>query len=412
MLEALLAAQGARRHARGAARARVGRAARPALQHRPHDGDDAAPQARRPAADRDGPRERLPRVIPALRVRLTALYGGIFVVFVGAAAGRLVLADGAATSTARSTPARPTPRSRSSACSTCSRWPARRSSRPRSAGRSPGASCASMPSAFDARERFVANATHELRSPLTVIRTEADVTLADPDADVGELRAMGDERARRRRRDGRAARRPDGARAQPAARCPAASRSTSPRSPARRPRARARRRRARAARARARRACSGERRLLERLAGEPDRERRPLQRARRLRRRAHARAADGRAVLDVVNSGPPSTRRVAARLIEPFERGGRTATAAAPGSGSRSCARSPRRTAAASRSTPRARGRARGATWCCRGRKPRLRGNACAAAGVLLPRDTVPWSSGTGSSQAPPQPSSKNEERV
>ena len=76
VLEVLLAAQGARRHARGARRARVGRAARPALQHGAHDGDDAAPQARRPAADRDGPRQRLPRVTPALRVRLTALYGG------------------------------------------------------------------------------------------------------------------------------------------------------------------------------------------------------------------------------------------------------------------------------------------------------------------------------------------------
>ena len=48
-----------------------------------------------------------------------------------------------------------------------------------------------MEDAFDARERFVANASHELRSPLTVIRTEADVTLSDPDATVDELRAMG-----------------------------------------------------------------------------------------------------------------------------------------------------------------------------------------------------------------------------
>ena len=69
------------RHARGAARARVGREPRPAVEHGPDDGDDAAAQARRPPADRDGPRERLPRVSPALRVRLTALYGGIFVVF-------------------------------------------------------------------------------------------------------------------------------------------------------------------------------------------------------------------------------------------------------------------------------------------------------------------------------------------
>ena len=38
---------GRRRHARDAARARLGREPRPALQHRPHDGHDAAPQARR-----------------------------------------------------------------------------------------------------------------------------------------------------------------------------------------------------------------------------------------------------------------------------------------------------------------------------------------------------------------------------
>ena len=46
--------------------------------------------------------------------------------------------------------------------------------------------------AFEAQRRFVANASHELRSPLTVIRTEADVALADPDAGPDELRAMGE----------------------------------------------------------------------------------------------------------------------------------------------------------------------------------------------------------------------------
>jgi signal transduction histidine kinase len=46
--------------------------------------------------------------------------------------------------------------------------------------------------AFEAQRRFVANASHELRSPLTVIRTEADVALADPDAGPEELRAMGE----------------------------------------------------------------------------------------------------------------------------------------------------------------------------------------------------------------------------
>jgi signal transduction histidine kinase len=45
--------------------------------------------------------------------------------------------------------------------------------------------------AVDAERRFVANASHELRSPLTVIRTEAEVTLSDPSATVADLRAMG-----------------------------------------------------------------------------------------------------------------------------------------------------------------------------------------------------------------------------
>ncbi len=44
--------------------------------------------------------------------------------------------------------------------------------------------------AFDAERRFVANASHELRTPLAVIRTEIDVTLADPNASVQDLRRM------------------------------------------------------------------------------------------------------------------------------------------------------------------------------------------------------------------------------
>jgi signal transduction histidine kinase len=43
---------------------------------------------------------------------------------------------------------------------------------------------------FDAQRRFVANASHELRSPLTVIRSEAEVALANPDPDLDEMRAM------------------------------------------------------------------------------------------------------------------------------------------------------------------------------------------------------------------------------
>ena len=47
-----------------------------------------------------------------------------------------------------------------------------------------------LQAAFQAQRRFVANASHELRTPLAVVRTEVDVTLADPAADTAELRRM------------------------------------------------------------------------------------------------------------------------------------------------------------------------------------------------------------------------------
>jgi signal transduction histidine kinase len=43
---------------------------------------------------------------------------------------------------------------------------------------------------FESQKRFVANASHELRTPLAVMRTEVDVTLADPEADTAEFRRM------------------------------------------------------------------------------------------------------------------------------------------------------------------------------------------------------------------------------
>ncbi len=49
-----------------------------------------------------------------------------------------------------------------------------------------------LQAAFQAQRRFVANASHELRTPLAVLRTEVDVTLADPAADEVELRRMAD----------------------------------------------------------------------------------------------------------------------------------------------------------------------------------------------------------------------------
>ena len=47
-----------------------------------------------------------------------------------------------------------------------------------------------LEASFESQQRFVANASHELRSPLTVIRTEAEVALANPEPDLGELRGM------------------------------------------------------------------------------------------------------------------------------------------------------------------------------------------------------------------------------
>jgi signal transduction histidine kinase len=51
---------------------------------------------------------------------------------------------------------------------------------------------ARLQASFEAERRFVANASHELRTPLAVIHTEIDVTLADPDASVADLRRMGE----------------------------------------------------------------------------------------------------------------------------------------------------------------------------------------------------------------------------
>jgi signal transduction histidine kinase len=42
--------------------------------------------------------------------------------------------------------------------------------------------------AFSSQRRFVADASHELRNPLAVIRTNLDVALADPNANTAELR--------------------------------------------------------------------------------------------------------------------------------------------------------------------------------------------------------------------------------
>jgi signal transduction histidine kinase len=49
-----------------------------------------------------------------------------------------------------------------------------------------------LDAAFASQRHFVANASHELRTPLAIMRTEVDVSLADPDATVDDLWRMGD----------------------------------------------------------------------------------------------------------------------------------------------------------------------------------------------------------------------------
>ena len=151
---------------------------------------------------------------PGLRVRLTALYGGVFAVFVailmavsyalmrGHLDRTLPPADAAAALSQLGTQYA-IALAGATLVATALGWAL--------AGRE----LASPSRPFEARERFAANASHELRSPLTVIRTEVDVALADPDAGVEELRAMGDD-VLERPTDGRAARRPDAARPRPA----------------------------------------------------------------------------------------------------------------------------------------------------------------------------------------------------
>ena len=183
-----------------------------------------------------------------------------------------------------------------------------------------GRELASMSAAFEAQSRFVANASHELRSPLTVIRTEAEVALADPDARVGELRAMGrevlgaaDEMEALMEglmvlaQSGRPRLEPEPL---DLARVAAAAAAAVPRAgigvrldlaPAR---------------------VRGERRMLERLAANL------IENGVRYNApgghvAVRTRTEDGRAVLRGVNSGPVVEPTTAGRLLEPFERGGR-----------------------------------------------------------------------------------------
>jgi signal transduction histidine kinase len=259
-------------------------------------------------------------VIPALRVRLTAIYGGVLFVFVALLLGvsywlmsghlhRTLPDAGADLALAQLGEQYLLALAGVTIVAVALGWAL--------AGRELRA----MQSSFDARERFVANASHELRSPLTVIRTEADVTLSDPQASVAELRAMGETVV--------------GAADELDALLDGLmvlARSDHGMSAALEPLDLA----AVAGAAARRVGCTdvrvrldlepagvrGERRLLERLATNL------IENGVKynapggfVRVRTHA-SADG-AVLDVENSGPLVDPRIAARLTEPFERGGR-----------------------------------------------------------------------------------------
>ena len=227
--------------------------------------------------------------------------------------------------------------------------------------------------AFASQRRFVADASHELRTPLATIKANLELALTDAEA-TAESRARAV--AVIKRAIDRMARLTDDLLALARLDAPANGREPVALAAAARGRTRGVRRRSGG------RAVSSWRRPSSRgvtvvgrprraQAGgrEPSRQRRPGRAARARRVRLAHGEQDGWAWLAVADEGPgiaPEQRAVDLRPLLADRRRPHAARAAAAASASRSCARSPRRTAARSRCTP-SRARARPSSSGCPG---------------------------------------------